>query len=103
MSQPPGPGPGQFLDTGNRLLGPAPVYLETGTVVQQGGSLAGTVTMRSATTTMTAFLSADELSAWAKVISDLAATVRGGSPGLVLPTAGETIALGNSSRRPPAS
>jgi hypothetical protein len=58
--------------------------------------------MRSATTTMTAFLSADELSTWEKVIHDLAAAVKG-SPGLVLPTLAERITLGNGGRRPPAS
>jgi hypothetical protein len=100
VSTPP-PGPSQFLDAGNRLLGPAPVYLETGTVTLQDGTMSGILTMRSATATMTAFLSADELSAWAKVISDLAAAT-GRKPVLAVPTMGETMALQNGGRRPPA-
>lgn len=64
------------FDTGNPLLARAPVRLETGTLDTPDGKL-GALTLRSATTTMTAFLTAEDLRTWSDLLGQLADSLSG--------------------------
>lgn len=95
-----GPGQVPFLDTGNPLLAQVPVRLECGTVTGQGTAATGVLTLRSATTTMSVLLSADDLRKWAKIISDLSESLGGSGPGLIKATAADISSLGKGNGRP---
>jgi hypothetical protein len=97
--------PGQqapFLDAANLLLASGPARIETGTIDIPGTGRVGALTIRTASTTLTVFLTAVQLDEWALMVSNLAAAVRAAV--LVQPTAAETALLrqGNG-RRPPGS
>ena len=65
------------MDIGNPLLSAVTTRLDTGTVSEPGEAPRGILTMRSATTTMTVVLGADDLDMWAGIITALAASLRG--------------------------
>lgn len=104
MTQPQ-PGLSAFLDIGNLLLSQVPVRLELGAVTAPGRPQTGVVTLRSATTTMTALLTAEELRAWAGMLTEAAGALSGSS---VVPASAVDIAAlqqqlhpPNGQRRPP--
>jgi hypothetical protein len=92
-----------FLDQDNQLLAGGPARLDTGVIgLPAGAGNVGALTIRTASSTQTVFMTAADLDSWAKVVGDLAAAVRA-APVLTLPTAGETAALGNGGNRPPVA
>lgn len=80
-----------FIDTGNQLLSQVPVRMETGTVDTPAGKVA-VLTLRSATTTMTALLGVADLRAWTEVLGDLADSIDGGGEKKVVPASAFDVA-----------
>jgi hypothetical protein len=70
-------------DPGNELLAPALAKLHTGTAQASDGSTLGVVTIRTTSATVTAFLTAGDVKAWADVLNGLAVQMGAGS--LVVP------------------
>jgi len=77
-----------FLDSDNRLLAGGPAQLDTGVIgLPAGAGNVGAATIRTASTTLSLFMTASELDVWADVIRKLAEDVRNApvldrSPGL---------------------
>lgn len=66
-----------FLDADNPLLAGGPAQLDAGAIsLAAGAGNAGVLTLRTTSATVTVIMTAADLDAWAKVISDLAAQVR---------------------------
>lgn len=65
-----------LVDVGNARLAQVPVDLHTGTVPTPAGTV-GVATFRTASTTLTVFLSAADLRNWASLLTGLADTVGG--------------------------
>jgi hypothetical protein len=72
----PHPGARQLVDTGNQLLSKAPVTLDTGSV-ETPEAILGVVTFRTASVTLTAFLTAAELKEWSGLLDGLADQLSG--------------------------
>lgn len=75
------------FDPANPLLAHQPSKLETGSIDTPGGGRLGFVTMRTASTTCTAFATAAEIREWAKLLTGLADNLGGGPGGNGLATA----------------
>jgi hypothetical protein len=88
-SEPPAP----VTDPGNDLLAPALAKLHAGTVQASDGSTLGVVTIRTTSATVTAFLNASDVKAWADVLNGLA--VQMGAASLVVPGPMDLGALQN--------
>jgi hypothetical protein len=71
-----------FLDPYNQLLAAGPARLDGGTISAPDQPTQGVLTVRTASTTLTSLMSADDLDNWAKFITNLATQVRGGSVAL---------------------
>ena len=87
------PGLPSFLDIANSLLSQVPVRLELGAMMPPGGVKTGVLTLRSATTTMTALLSAEEMRSWAGMLAQAAASLEGGNSAVVPASAADVVAL----------
>lgn len=72
----PHPGARVLVDAGNRLLGKVPATLDTGSIEAQDGTY-GIVTVRTASATLTVFLTAAELREWAQVLEAAASQLAG--------------------------
>lgn len=92
MTTPPEP-LGPVTDTGNDLLAPTQAKLHTGTAQATDGSTLGVVTIRTTSATVTAFLTAADVGAWADVLNGLRAQL--GATSLVVPAPGDLAALAN--------
>jgi hypothetical protein len=92
MSTPPEP-PGPVTDAGNELLAPVLAKLHAGTVQASDGTTLGVVTIRTTSATVTAFLNASDVKAWADVLNGLAAQM--GATSLVVPAPLDLAALQN--------
>jgi hypothetical protein len=87
----------QFLDQNNPLLASGPARLDGGTIeFPQVGTL-GVLSMRTASATVTAMLTADELHTWARFVDALADQVGGGR--LQAATAMDVAALDPTMKR----
>jgi hypothetical protein len=104
MAEAPGPvsAPGgrPLFDPGNPLLAGGPALWDTGVFgLPAGAGNAGVFTMRTASTSMTLIMTADDLDRLAGDISSLAVTVRE-APVLARPSGAEISALGKGNGRP---
>ena len=80
-----------LLDQGNPLLAPGPSRLDTGIVAGPAGKL-GIVTLRTSSSTTTAFMNEAGVRQWAKLLAELADQLGGGA--VVQPaTAADVAAL----------
>ena len=79
-----------LFDQGNPLLAPGPARLDTGTVSGPAGK-AGILTFRTASTTLTVTVAAEDLRNWARLMNELAASLGGG---LTVASAADIAALG---------
>jgi hypothetical protein len=91
------PRPPQFVDPANPLLSQVTARLDAGTVSTPDGSRVYVLTIRTASTTLTVFLSADDLHAWAGILTSLTAS---GGFGLHIPSIAESAAFGRGNGRP---
>ena len=78
-----------LVDAGNALVAQVPTQIHSGSVMTPAGKL-GVVTLRTASTTMTVFLSGAELRSWATMLTGLADEVTGG---LVTASAADVAAV----------
>ena len=92
------PGPPSFLDIGNQLLSQVPVRLELGAVTVPGGVKTGVMTLRSATTTMTVLLTADELRGWSASLAEAARALEAST---VVPASAADVAALQEQLHPP--
>jgi hypothetical protein len=69
----------QFIDPNNPLLNGGPAKLDTGTIVGPEGKKVGVLTIRTASTTVTVLMAAENLNEWGDLIKDLAASLGGGA------------------------
>jgi hypothetical protein len=60
-----------FVDMGNTLLTQVQSQLDTGSVTTPAGKI-GLITIRTASTTLTVFLGADDLRQWSELLAALA-------------------------------
>jgi hypothetical protein len=67
-----------FFDPGNPLLAQVPVQLDAGTVTGAGPDPVAILTIRTASTTLSVLLGAEELGKWSEIISGLHASLNGG-------------------------
>jgi hypothetical protein len=67
-----------LIDPGNPMLERFPAQMDTGTVDIQGAGTFGVMTIRSANTTLTVMLGADDLREWSKILGGLADQLGGG-------------------------
>lgn len=89
----------QFIDAANPLLAQVPTRMDSGTIDIPGSGKVAIVTIRTASTTLSVIMSAEELRTWSDILSRLAASMPGGS-GIVVPSAAETVALARGNGRP---
>lgn len=83
-----------LVDTGNALLAPGPAQMLAGMVSGPAGKT-GVITVRTTSSTVTAFLDAADLRSWAALLTGLADELTGG---LAQATAADIAVLG----QPPA-
>lgn len=69
------------FDASNPLLAHQPAKLETGSIDTPAGGRLGFVTMRTASTTCTAFATAAEIREWAKLLTELSGNLGSGGGG----------------------
>lgn len=67
-----------LVDTGNPLISQVPARMDTGTIDAPGVGLLAVLTFRTASTTMTVMLTADDLKNWAELLTGLAGQMNGG-------------------------
>lgn len=70
------PQPVPLIDEGNSLLAQVPVQLHTGSASTPTGKI-GILTLRSASTTFTAFVTAEDIRTWVGLMSALADQLSG--------------------------
>ena len=99
MTTPPG-APPAFIDVGNPLLAQVPARLDGGTIDIPGAGRMAVVTIRTASTTLSVVLSAEELGKWAQILSGMHASMNGAISGIVLPTAADVSRLERGNRQP---
>jgi len=87
-----------FVDSANQLLTQVPVRLETGTIDAPAGTFA-VITLRSASTTFTALLSAEDLGNWLDVLTGLRDSMAGGGSKVVPATVFDVAALSQRNGR----
>jgi hypothetical protein len=92
VTTPPEP-PAPVTDLGNDLIAPVLAKLHVGTAQASDGSTLGVVTVRTTSATVTAFLNAADVKAWADVLNGLAAQL--GATSLVVPAPVDLRALSN--------
>lgn len=67
-----------LFDLGNQLLAQVPARLDTGSVSSPAGEAVGVVTFRTASTTLTLLVTAEDLRNWADIMTKLAQSLSGG-------------------------
>jgi hypothetical protein len=85
--------PNSFLDQGNPLLQPQPVRIDAGSVTMPDGTVLGVLTFRSPSTTMSAFLSPEEVQQWAEILADAAEKLGAGKKKLTVAGPQEAMLL----------
>lgn len=91
--------PNPLVDLGNQLLAQVPSRLDTGSISGPAGKT-GVLTFRTASTTLTLLVTAEDLRTWSGLMSDLASELGGG---LTVASAADVAALnanGHHPRRP---
>ncbi len=78
-----------FFDIANTLLGQVPVTIDTGTIDSPDGIKLGVLTFRTASTTLTVLLGADDVATWGELLTDLARSMKNNS---VTPASMEDLA-----------
>lgn len=94
------PSPLTFIDTNNPLCGPCPARLDIGVIQHPVDGPMGVVTIRTASTTMTVVMGADDLQGWGDSLKELANQMGGAKKSLLVAGPGDAAALKQSLSHP---
>jgi hypothetical protein len=95
----PDPSQMRFLDVNNPLCAGGPARIDSGIIGTEQGQM-GVLTVRTASTTLTVVMSANDLRSWADHINGLADHMDGSGTKLVSATMGDVVALDTTMRKP---